>query len=76
MIIHLGTGKFPIFKEKTSELAFFEELEFWQIPIKENDINTLKKQLQFDSEWCANTLILENNNTIVKKHSIYKYNYS
>jgi hypothetical protein len=26
--------------------------------------------LQFDSEWCANTLILEHNNTIIKKHNL------
>jgi hypothetical protein len=69
MVNYLRTGKFPIFKEKAAELAFYEELEFWQIPLKENDNNSMKTQLQFDSEWCANTLILEQNNSIIKKHN-------
>lgn len=68
-MIYVGTGKFPIFNEKTAELAFYEELEFWQIPIKDHENNKIKTQLQFDFDWCANTLILEQNNTIVKKHS-------
>ena len=33
--------------------------------------NTIKSLLQFDPEWCANTLILEHNNTLIKKHSKY-----
>jgi hypothetical protein len=38
-MIYVGTGKFPIFNEKTAELAFYEELEFWQIPIKDHENN-------------------------------------
>lgn len=41
MINYLRSGKFPIFKEKNDETSFFEELEFWQIPIYEgSNINT------------------------------------
>jgi hypothetical protein len=36
MINYLRNGKYPIFKEKNEEINFFEELEFWQIPISEN----------------------------------------
>lgn len=35
MIGYLRTGKFPMFKDKNDEINFFEELEFWQIPIYE-----------------------------------------
>jgi hypothetical protein len=35
MINYLRTGKFPIFKDKNEEINFFEELEYWQIPIYE-----------------------------------------
>jgi hypothetical protein len=35
MINFLRSGKFPIFKDKTEEINFFEELEYWQIPIYE-----------------------------------------
>ena len=36
MINYLRNGKYPIFKDKNEEINFFEELEFWQIPITEN----------------------------------------
>lgn len=57
----------PIFRDKTEESNYFEELEFWQIPYKDESYN--KTQNEFDSEWYASTLILEYNNTTVKKHS-------
>jgi hypothetical protein len=31
----LRNGKFPIFQNKNDEMNFFEELEFWQIPLNE-----------------------------------------
>lgn len=30
-----------------------------------------KVNLQFDPEWCADTLKIEQNNTIIKKQSIF-----
>lgn len=35
LINFLRCGKFPIFKDKNEEFNFFEEIEFWQIPIYE-----------------------------------------
>ncbi len=35
LINFLRNGKFPIFKDKTEEINFFEELEYWQIPVFE-----------------------------------------
>jgi hypothetical protein len=76
MINYLRNGKFPVFRDKNEEISFYEELEFWQIPVNENsniliilEENTIKQLLQFDPDWCASTLILEQNNTLIKKHS-------
>lgn len=35
MINFLRGGKYPVFRDKTEEINFFEELNFWQIPIYE-----------------------------------------
>lgn len=35
MVNFLRNGKIPLFKDKTDETAFYEELDFWQIPISE-----------------------------------------
>ena len=35
MVNYFRSGKFPIFKDKNEEINFFEELEYWQIPIYE-----------------------------------------
>ena len=42
MINYLRNGKFPIFKEKNEEINFFEELDFWQVPLCDNSKNNLK----------------------------------
>lgn len=39
MINYLRNGKFPIFKEKNEEISFFEELDFWQVPLCDNSNN-------------------------------------
>lgn len=33
MINYLRNGKYPVFRDKNEEINFFEELNFWQIPI-------------------------------------------
>jgi hypothetical protein len=81
MINYLRNGKFPIFKDKNEEISFFEELEFWQIPINEGSKvfliilgeMTMKQNLQFDPEWCASTLVMDQNNTVIKKNSKSSY---
>jgi hypothetical protein len=79
MINYLRNGKYPVFKDKNDEINFFEEMEFWQIPQHEasNNIlckliedNIIKQLLQFDPEWCASTLNIEQNNTVIKKHNL------
>jgi len=36
MINYLRNGKYPVFRDKNEEINFFEELNFWQIPIYES----------------------------------------
>jgi hypothetical protein len=43
MINYFRSGKFPIFKDKNDEINFFEELEFWQIPVIEESKNYITK---------------------------------
>ena len=38
MINYLRNGKYPIFKDKNEEINFYEELNFWQIPIYDSSI--------------------------------------
>lgn len=60
MINYLRTSKVPIFESKAKESAFFEELDYWQIPLSlfrcENEPDFKQK---FDSQWCAQTLSLD-----------------
>jgi len=66
MISYLRNNKIPAFLSKAHENLFYEELEYWQIPIdlEKNELNQIG---EFDPDWCANTLKLENN-TLVRKH--------
>lgn len=36
LINYMRNGKYPVFKDKNEEINFFEELNFWQIPVYEN----------------------------------------
>ena len=36
IINYMRNGKYPIFKDKNEEVNFFEELNYWQIPIYES----------------------------------------
>lgn len=34
-ILIAGNGKIPSFRDRSEEASFYEELEFWQIPYKD-----------------------------------------
>jgi hypothetical protein len=36
LIYYLRNGKYPVFKDKSEEIAFLEELAYWQIPVYES----------------------------------------
>jgi len=38
MINFLRNNKYPLFKDKNEEINFFEELNFWQIPVNDKGI--------------------------------------
>lgn len=41
VINYLRNGKYPNFKDKNEEINFFEELQFWQIPIYDTSKNKI-----------------------------------
>ena len=69
MLQFLRNGKIPPFLDQIQRECFFEELDFWQIPIEEL---ILKKPSPFffDPDWCAETLNLETNNKVINKCNI------
>jgi hypothetical protein len=76
MISYLRTGLMPIFSSKAQKQAFKDELEFWQIPLGQPGNLLITVELenesqvanQFDDQWCAFTLHLENESrTIIKQ---------
>ncbi|CAG9325331.1 unnamed protein product [Blepharisma stoltei] len=67
VISFLRTGKFPKFETFEEEAAFLDELDFWGIPYEEIETDIDQDLKHFDPNWCASTLILENNNTVLKK---------
>eukprot|EP00826_Nyctotherus_ovalis_P045403 TRINITY_DN5029_c0_g1_i2.p2 TRINITY_DN5029_c0_g1~~TRINITY_DN5029_c0_g1_i2.p2 ORF type:complete len:227 (-),score=57.35 TRINITY_DN5029_c0_g1_i2:130-810(-) len=69
MIYYLRTGLMPILTSKAQEQAFRDELDYWQIPLGQSEIeNESEAANQFDQQWCASTLHLDNESrTIVKQ---------
>jgi len=63
MISYLRNSRICLPNSEVQEEAFYEELNYWQIPLIPNN----KDSMEFDSLWCASTLKLENFNSLVKK---------
>lgn len=68
VVSFLRNGKIPIFSSKSEETSFYEELEYWQIPISLTNNIHCEIPVSFDPLWCATTLRLESENLIVRKH--------
>ena len=68
LIQYLRNGKIPIFEDEKQKQNFNEECDYWQIPINDNN-NINKSPFLFDSNWCAETLNIENNGKIIKKQN-------
>eukprot|EP01022_Parablepharisma_sp_SALTPOND_P004910 TRINITY_DN121260_c0_g1_i1.p2 TRINITY_DN121260_c0_g1~~TRINITY_DN121260_c0_g1_i1.p2 ORF type:complete len:520 (+),score=32.50 TRINITY_DN121260_c0_g1_i1:1891-3450(+) len=64
VLSYLRNNKLPLFANKAQENLFYEELDYWQIPLVLPHIDLP----EFDSLWCAPTLRLEHNNMVVRKH--------
>lgn len=67
VITYLRSGKIPVFNTKTEESKFQEEMEFWQIPLETSNGSDSSNEQEFDQEWCAKTLSLDDTNRIVTK---------
>ena len=75
MLSFLRTGKVPIFANQNQENAFYDELDFWVIPIEggisfssSRELLTGKSTQLFDAEWCANTLQMSPDQLTIKKN--------
>jgi len=80
LLSYLRNDEIPNFENEKIKENFIEELDFWQIPFndvnnKNNNLNInkeikLKSVFNFDRNWCAETLNIENNGKIIKKQNI------
>jgi len=64
MLSFLRTGKVPFFENQTTESAFYDELDFWMVPVERGPIDVgemNQTRQQFDPEWCASTLTISEN---------------
>jgi hypothetical protein len=68
----LRNHKVPLFENKLKETAFYDELDYWQIPINTDCIGSgdaFSDALQvFDVNWCAPTLDLSADHKKIKKN--------
>ena len=64
MCYYLSNLSLPNFNNIIEEINFFEELSFWKIPIKQNQI-----QFKFDNKWCSPYLKIDKSQTIIRKNS-------
>jgi len=67
VITYLRSGKIPVFNSKAEEGKFLEEMDFWQIPLETVHGSDIWNEQEFDPDWCAKTLSLEENNRKVNK---------
>ena len=67
VITYLRSGKIPVFNSKIEEAKFLEEMEFWQIPLETLHGSDIFNEQEFDTEWCAKTLSLDESNKRVLK---------
>ena len=74
MLSFLRTKKVPIFLNQNMENAFYDELDYWMIPMEDSPLEigdvSLSKPQTFDAEWCAETLSLNEENTQLSKAGI------
>jgi hypothetical protein len=64
MLSYLRSSKIPLFENKAEENLFYEELDYWRIPI--NPLAIVFEE--FDPSWCAPTLKLTSKNCTVRKN--------
>lgn len=67
MMNFIRTERLPCFESSFEEERFYEELDYWNIPIEVMHRNIDPSLRHFDSAWCAHTLVLDANKTVLKK---------
>jgi len=69
VVQYLRNGKLPLFESKLKESAFFDELDYWQIPLDHHcGGNDSHEPQVFDINWCAPTLDLSADFKRLKKN--------
>lgn len=66
MIYFLKTEKLPVFKTVWDEASFFEELDFWGIPLN-LDSRVDDSLKHFDPNWCAPSIQMDSNPCMLRK---------
>ena len=69
LIDFLRNDALPNFETDEDKIHFFEELEYWQIPYDKFIQINGKSPFIFDTQWCAETLNIENNGKLIKKNT-------
>lgn len=67
MINYLRTRRLPFFRSPQQEASFLEELNYWNVFLLGSSSIADPSLLHFDPDWCAPTLILEDNCTSIRK---------
>ena len=80
LLSYLRNDEIPNFENEKIKENFIEELDYWQIPFNNifnrnrnfvlNKEIKIKSVFNFDRNWCAETLNIENNGKIIKKQNI------
>ncbi len=66
MMSYLRNDRVPVFASKSQEDLFYEELDYWQIPVQPQP--AMESPQEFDPMWCASTLRFEAGHSIVRKN--------
>ena len=69
LIDFLRNDALPNFETDEEKIHFFEELEYWQIPVNKFIQSNGKSPFIFDTQWCAETLNIESSGKIIKKNT-------
>lgn len=70
MIHYLRNTTIPIFINDEDKVDFYDEIDYWQIPVEGHQPKEMVSIFEFDNDWCAETLSIEPNCKIVKKNNI------
>ena len=69
LLQYLRNKKIPYFDNDIDKQYFLDEIDYWNIPDPDIKINKISA-FEFDKNYCAETLRLEDNGKIINKHNV------